>query len=309
MNRREKLLAVSVGLMVVLWGSTMGVSKYRQACEKNEKTLKKVLEDLKTAHKDEERGLLARNRLSELGRQSLPTDTDIAAVLYEDWLRVLLGNSGLEVADLTSKTSPGPHKRTQEIVFTVNATGSLAKLSNFLHGFYEAGHLHRISETTLAPEEESDLLKITLTIDALSLDNCKREDELSDRPNKIKQEPLEKSKADIVSRNLFVVYKPPVSQEQPAETQPSIAEDTIAAQAFVTGMTYGKSGWQMSVRMQDSGKIQFFREGDAIAIGSFTGSITKLDGRFAVVTIGNQQMRVRLGQSLSQAQPVADLAG
>ncbi|NOY42254.1 MAG: hypothetical protein GXP26_10505 [Planctomycetes bacterium] len=308
MNSREKLLVVGVGLLVLLWVSTKGVSNYRQACERNEKKLLDVQGDLTMARHADARGRRAQSRLSELGRLSLPTDTDIAVTLYETWLREQLGNSGLEVDDLSSKTGAGPHKRAQKIIFTVNAKGTLAELSSFLYGFYQAGHLHRISETSLMPEEGEDSLKITLAIEALSLDNCKREDSLTDRPSKAKLEPLEKIQVDIVSRDIFTVYNPPAAT-QTASTQLSIAEDAIAAQAFITSMTYGQGGWRMSVRMKDTGKIQFFREGDPIKFGSFAGNITKLDGRRAVVTIGNEQMQVRLGKSLSQAQPLADLAG
>ena len=307
MNRREKLLAVGVSLLVVLWGSTKGVSKYKEIAADNQKKLEKVHEDLDEAKLAAARGIRAQGRLNELGRLSLPTDTDIAVVLYEDWLREQLEKSELESGDLNSKTGPGPHKRVQQIVFTVHAKGTLAQLSTFLHGFYQAGHLHRISEATLTPVEDEDRLNITLTIDALSMENCKREDTLSDRPSKIALEPLEKYQAEIISRDIFAVYNPP-APEQPVTAQLTLAEDATAAQARITSMTNGKMGWQMSVRMQDTGKIHFFREGDSISIGNFTGSVTKLDGRHAVLAIGNEQLQVRLGQSLSQAQPLADLA-
>lgn len=311
MNRREKLLAVSVGLVVLLWGSSKGVTRFQETYKQNAKKLHNVKEDLLEAKQAARRGRRAQNRLNDLGQLSLPTDIDIAVTHYEDWLREQLEKSNLEVGNLNSKTGPGPHKRSQLIVFDVSAKGTLAELSSFLYGFYQAGHLHRISETTLAPleDEGEDELSISLTIDALSLDNCKREEELTDLPSKIKLEPLEKFQAEIIGRNIFAVYNPPASADDPANMQLSLAEDPIAAQAFISGMTRGQGGWQMSVRMQDSGKILFFREGDAIEIGTFVGNIAKLDGRYAVVTIGNEQMQVRLGQNLSQAQPLADLAG
>jgi hypothetical protein len=309
MNRREKLLAASIGLMVILFGSTKGVSKYQEAYRQNEKKLENVKEDLLEAKQAENRGLRAQNRLSDLGRLSLPTDIDIAVTHYEDWLRELLEKSNLEVGNLKSKTGSGPHKRSQLIDFDVSAQGTLAELSSFLHGFYQAGHLHRISETTLTPIEGEKALSIALTIEALSLDNCKREEDLTDRPSKIKLEPLDRIQVDIVGRNIFAVYNPPVTVVETPTVQFSLADDPVAAQALVSSMTRGQAGWQMSVRMKDSGKIHFFREGDPIAIGAFVGSITKLDGRFAIVTIGKERMQVRLGQNLSQAQPLADLAG
>ena len=65
----------------------------------------------------------------------------------------------------------------------------------------------------------------------------------------------------------------------------------------------------MSVHLRESDRMIYFQEGDDIKIGSFQGVIDKLDGRRAIVSIGEQRMQVLLGQNFSQAQPVSsDLA-
>jgi hypothetical protein len=87
-------------------------------------------------------------------------------------------------------------------------------------------------------------------------------------------------------------------------------DDTPAeeATAFVTGMMYGDGGWQMAVRMSDSGKMRYFRQGDSIEIGRFSGEIVELDGRRAIITRDEQLVQVHLGQNLGQAVALADQA-
>jgi len=299
MNSREKLLAIAVGTLAVLWAGTRGVDRFHEARDKNYRTLASVKKELGLAREANQRGRQAQSEIRKLARQSLPTDLDMAKSSYEDWLREQLIDSGLYLSELDDKSSGGGNKRFQEISFQISAQGSLSQLSNFLHHFYRAGHLHRISEANLAPNRDSEALDILLTIDALSLDDCKRSDTLTDRPSELELPPLEEIRQAIVGRNIFAAYRSTLLDGS-KENEP----DSLLAKARFTGATHGQGGWQMAVRMEDSGDLFFFREGDPIEIGRFAGQITKLNGRRAIVTLKNRQVVVRLGQYLSQAQPL-----
>lgn len=309
MNQREKLLGVGVALLAILWAATMGVDGFRKARERNYRDLKNARMELNLAREASERGLLAQNKLREWGRQSLPTDIDIAKSLYEDWLREQLTESGLYVSEINDQEPGGAKKRFQEVTFKIEAQGKLGELSDFLYRFYRAGQLHRISQANLKPTKSRDSISISLTINALSLDNCKRKDTLADRPSDQPLPPLEEIRQIIVDRNIFAVYSPPVPDSPSPGEQPTDSPDTEAAQARFTGMTYGKDGWQMAVHMTESGKVLFFREGDSIEIGRFVGQISKLEDRRAIVTLSNQRVMLTIGQYLTEAQPLADQAG
>ncbi|NOY28611.1 MAG: hypothetical protein GXP28_00110 [Planctomycetes bacterium] len=309
MNSREKILAMGVGALAVLWAGTMGVDAFRDARDKNDRTLANVKKTLDRAREANERGRQAQSEIRKMARLSLPTDLDMAKSSYEDWLREQLIDSGLYVSELDDKSSGGGNQRFQEISFQINAQGSLAQLSGFLYHFYRAGHLHRISEANLSPNRDSEDLDISLTIDALSLDDCKRNDSLTERPSELVLPPLEEVRQAIVGRNIFAVYRPAIL-EDPNGSEPLANEiESLLAKARFTGTTHGQDGWQMAVRIEGSGDLFFFREGDPIEIGRFEGQITKLDGRRVIVTLKNGQVLIRLGQYLSQAQPLADQAG
>ena len=63
--------------------------------------------------------------------------------------------------------------------FTVRGHVSLADLTQFLYDFYSAGHLQQIRQMTMKPVEHAGELDVNVTIEALSLPNADRKDQLS----------------------------------------------------------------------------------------------------------------------------------
>ncbi len=303
MNQREKLLVGAVGLLVILWGGTVGWDRYRAALTSNQNQQRSAEQQLSQARTTSARGLRAQRMLRGWRRQSLPTNLDIAKSLYQDWLRQQLVETGLVVRELTESTSRSAQKHFGQVTFVVNAQGTLDELTEFLYRFYQSNHLHRISAASLTPTTTRRSLTISLTIDALSLPDCPRSDQLAEGSSGLFSESLEEIRQEIVSRNVFVAYGLAESEQQVAESPDE------AAQAKITSMTRGEGGWQMTIRMGDSGRVRYFRQGDSIEIGRFSGEIVELDGRRAVVSRDDQRVLILLGQNLGQAVVISDQAG
>ncbi len=308
MNAREKYLAGAVAALVILWGGTVGWDRYQEALLRNENQQLAAEQELSQARAAAARGQRAQRLLADWRKQSLPTDLDIAKSLYQDWLRQQLIEAGLVVRELNENSSRSTQRHFNQATYVVNAQGALAELTDFLYRFYQSNHLHRISAATLTPTTTRRSLSVSLTVDALSLPDCRRTDRLAEGSSETLTEPLEKIRDLIVSRNVFLPYSPGGS-EGPSSRQVADNSDAEAAQAFITSMTYGEGGWQMSIRMRDSGRIRYFRQGDSIQIGHFSGKIVELDGRRAIVSSKSQKLVILLGQNLSQAQVLADQAG
>ncbi len=304
MNQREKLLVGAVGLLVILWGGTIGWGRYQAARMGNQNQQSSAEQQLSQARAASARGLRAQDMLRGWQRQSLPTNLDIAKSLYQDWLRQQLVEAGLTVRDLTESTSRSAQKHFSQVTFVVNAQGTLAELTDFLYRFYQSNHLHRISAATLTPTITRRALTVSLTIDALSLSECPRSDQLAEGSSDLFSESLEEIRQEIVSRNVFVAY----GIDKPSEQQVAESPDE-AAQAKITGMTRGEGGWQMTIRMGDSGRVRYFRQGDSIEIGRFSGEIVELDGRRAVVSRDDRRVQILLGQNLEQAVVISEEAG
>jgi hypothetical protein len=302
MTQREKILAGAVGLMVVTWFGSAALTRYRDAVESNRAKLRAAEQQVSQARTAKLRGQRALTKLRRWQKQSLPTNTDIANSLYQDWLQKQLTEAGLKVADIKSSAAlRGPNDRTQQFTFAVTASGQLSQLVDFLSRFYRAGHLQRISRASLAHAKEGSDLAISLTVAAMSLRDSPRADTLSDLESQLPLPPLDELRAAIAKRELFSPFRDTKHASKPPANE--------ADQAFVSGMTLGAEGWQMSVRLQDSGRMLYFRAGDSIQIGTFTGKVSEIDGRRAIVEQDGNQMQVQLGQSLGQAQPVAQQAG
>lgn len=303
MTQREKILAGTVGMIAVLWVGSSGLTRYRDAVEANRSELRKAEQEVSQARTAKLRGQRAMTKLRRWQKQSLPTNADIANSLYQDWLQKQMTEAGLKVADIKSSTGlRGGNDRTQEFTYVVTASGQMSQLVDFLSRFYQAGHLQRISRASLAPAKEGNDLSITLTVDALSMRDSPRTDTLSDLKSDLKLPPLKELQAAIAKRDLFAPFKD-------TKAVASKPQENEADQAFISGMGQGDGGWYMSIRMKDSGKMMYFRAGDSIQIGKFTGKVSEIDGRRAIVEQEGNRLQIFLGQSLGQAQPVAQQAG
>lgn len=300
MNQREKLLVGAVGLLVILWGGTVGWGRYQAALTSNQNQQSSAEQQLSEARTASDRGLQAQRMLRGWRRQSLPTNLDIAKSLYQDWLRKQLIEAGLTVRELTENTSRSAQKHFSQVTFVVNAQGTLDELTEFLYRFYQSDHLHRISAATLTPTTTRRALTVALTIDALSLPDSPRSDQLAEGSSDLFSESLEEFRQEIVSRNVFVAY----GVAEPSEQQ--VAE---AAKAFITSLTEGEGGWQMAIRMSDSGKVSYFRVGDEIQIGQFTGRVEAIDGRRVIVSQEEKRVQIFGGKNLGQAVVISEEAG
>jgi hypothetical protein len=300
MTHREKTLGLAVAAAGVLWFGTHGVERYKAAVERSENLQFEAERQLDDANFAVERGQRARHQLNKWRRRSLPINRDVAESLYQDWLRSQLTAAGLTVKDLADKSALNRRPEYTELSASIDAEGTLAQLSDFLHAFYSAPHLHRISGATLTPAKEAGKLTIAFTIDALILPDCERTDALADRPPQELPKSADDFRKSLESRNLFVAYTPK------SAGQASAGPDGDAADAKLSGMVYGERGWRMSVLKQKSSEVSHYYEGDSIKIGRFEGKIIDIDGphRRAVIETPTGRVELRLSQTFDKATPV-----
>ena len=298
MTQREKTLGLAVAAAGVLWFGTQGVQRYQAAVERNENLQFEAERQLDDANFAVERGQRARHQLNKWRRRSLPTNRDVAESLYQDWLRAQLAVAGLTVKELADKSALNRRPEYTELSESIDAEGTLAQLSGFLHAFYSAPHLHRISAATLSPAKEGGKLTISLTVDALILPECDRTDALADRPPQELPKSADDFRKSLEGRNLFVAYTP--------QADGNATADRDAADARLSGMVYGDRGWRMSVLKQKSSEVSHYHEGDSIKIGRFEGKVIEIDGphRRAVFETPAGRVEVRLSQTFDKATPV-----
>ncbi len=302
MNQREKRLMAAVAALLVLWGASRGLTRYRDAVTESEDRQIAAEQSLGEAKTELARSERAISRLRDWLRRSLPTDADVARSLYQDWLQAELSGASVEVDEIndTSSNVAGEHYR--QLTFTVSAGGSLKAWTDFFAAFQSAPHLHRVSFASLEPDRDNPSeLRGSVTVDALLLNGSRREDRLSEAEVEVDREAVRADAELIVSRDLFAPFR---SEAEAANEEEGLAagEDDPSSKALVTAMTYGRGGWSMTVRREDTGEVLVFREGDRVKIGSVRGRLVEVDGRRATLRSRRGQRVLSLGGRLSEAE-------
>jgi hypothetical protein len=298
MTHREKVLAGAVAAAGVLWFGTQGLSRYRDALERNEAQQIEAEQALSEAKAAAARGQNARRQLNRWVRQSLPTNREVAESLYQDWLRDQLKGAGLEITQLSDRSASSRNAQYGEVGLEYRGSGTLEQLADFLYRFYSAVHLHRISSATIAAADGGKKLDLTLTVDALILPDADRTDKLAEGEPRKLADTLEALRGRLVGRNLFVAYTPK------ADGSAAGAKDEAAAKAKFSMSDYSDRGWRMGVRTEDSGEMKYFFLGDEIEVGKLKGKIVEIEDKRAVIETDKGRLEVRIGQNFSEAVPV-----
>ena len=224
--------------------------------------------------------------------RSLPRVSNDARSQYSFWLLELLQYSGFEnnrINDNSRTLIPlGADYR-----FSVQCTGSLSQLSQFLFEFYYAPFLHRIATMTLVPiEGNADKLSLSMIISVLAL------------------QPRQTNDPYPTMNQIPTGWYPRLASNDPASYQ-VVAERNLlqtakggidrAEYAFLTAIIHfdnQKEVW-FSVRTDDS--IIKARLGDSISVGSFSGKIVEIFDQDIVLDRGGTRWLLTTGESLKEA--------
>jgi hypothetical protein len=292
------MLTGAVAVAALAFVGSKGVTRYRDALDRNNAQKIEAEQALSEAKVAVARGEHARRQLNEWAERSLPKDRDIAESLYEDWLRAQITGAGLELTQLSDRSAAGRNAQYSELTLEYRGSGTLEQLADFLYRFYSAPHLQRISAATITGADGGKKLNLTMTISALILPNATRVDKLADGEPRKLAGTLDEFRKRLTSRNLFVAYTPKGNSEQ-------AKKDEAGAKNMVSMFTYGLDGWMMWVKNEDSKEVKHFVKGDDVEYGKVKGKIVEVGDRRAVIETDNGRMEVRLGQKFSEAVPVA----
>jgi hypothetical protein len=295
MTSRERTLIGAVGAAGLLWFGTQGLSRYREAVDRNATVQLEAERSLSEARAAELRGQRARKQVNEWRSRSLPTNREVAESLYQDWLREQVVAAGMTVTQIADKSGSARNPQFGEVAVEVRAEGSLAQLVEFLHRFYSGPHLHRISSATLTTADGGQKLTFGMTATALILPDAKRTDTLAEGdPQPIDGvKSLDDVRKRLTDRNLFAAYAAKTDGGQKSA-------DNTAAEAEFSATVYGSDGWQAWVRNKSSGAVSRFEKGDAIEFGALKGKVVELESRRMVIETDKGRVELREGQNFSQ---------
>lgn len=289
--RRTLLIAALAIAAIAVAGDRLGwksaftgpLDKRKQARQRLEKRLKAGSEALAEAR-------AALKQLEVWQRRALPSDPQVARSLYQAWLLELVGRVGLANHSVDAGEPRNRGGLVYPIAFTVQGRGTLQQLTELLHEFYSAGHLHQIQSLVMTPVGRRDLLDLSISIETLALAGADRKDRLStEKSTKLACASLEDYDV-IADRNLF------------GTTGPADPTDYT----YLTGIHYlngePEEAWFTLWTAEDPERaVLKLPIGASLQIGQFSGTVVRIDRDDVVLEADGQRWLVGIGESLAQA--------
>ncbi len=321
LQKREKVLAATTGVLLVVL-----VAVWLVVVGESPATLRAKHDDLldEVAEKQRQSRPLAQltEELRRRERRSLPTDRQAAWALYKQWLletvvdRVEFGNANISPKSGISR--PGIYTT---LKFTVEMNGTLEKLTRFLHEFYSASHLHKISSLSINPIDGSSEFKLDVTIEALILPGADRRNKLSTEPgNRLKLSSLQDYQDAILSRKmdenrvdrpaastargLFASYAPPPEPkrvrvpQRRSEPQPKPPVFDLTKYTYVTAYVSVDGKSEVWLEIRPTGETKKVKEGERFEIGRVRCKILRIGSRQVEITLDGERRLIGFQESL-----------
>jgi hypothetical protein len=297
MTPRTKWLLLA-GLMVL--GLYLGDSVYRGWIEEPNQRLNSQLDAVtKKIRESKDEQLVAQKivkRLDAYASRALPYNPQLARSLYQEWLLNLVETHAISAAavdaaqpvavDVRSRTKKGKRQTIgHRIAYTLRGQATLAKLTDFLYDFRQAGHLQKIRSLALNPIGSEGELDISLSIEVLSLVSSPSQDQLSDWWALDGANPARSAYAELVSRNLFARGF-------------SKALFDIELKAITTNRDGQSEAW---FSIDSRGTIQTLTAGRQVAAALHDISVVEVLPDRVLVHVNQDPVWIKLGQSIGEA--------
>ena len=204
MNQREKMLAIAVGALLVLGACLYVWTRINNMFADRQRQITQLEKEIHDREMIVQRGMRATQRIGDYEQRSLPPDRDVAQSRYQNWLfETAEKHVGFENVIIKATGSATASDVYQRLSFTLSGDGSIAQLTQFLYRFYSVNYLHRIHSLRVQTSKGSRKLRLTFTIEALSLPGAPKRDQLTAEPSNRLAASLPEYQQAIVGRNLF----------------------------------------------------------------------------------------------------------
>jgi hypothetical protein len=302
LNKREKIYAALFGALAIvvlycIWPSSQeSLADLRKICEDKQKDVAKKQSELLEAQK-------AKARLTAWQARSLPTtDPKETALQYNGWLSALAFRYFKEV-NVDSQQEPKQNAKKVYTLFsyTIKCQGTLGELVQFLHGFYSAAHLHKICSINFTPQKNSNVLKLDIRIEALSLPGSKQTDKLStEKSNRLKLASVDEYKKPIADRNFFAVYKPSQGQrvDPPPRGPTQPARINPLQFSYLTAIIEADGIPEAWLFERTTGETVRVHEGEEFTIGKVKAKVNRIGLTDIEIEINGKTLTVGYGNNL-----------
>ena len=294
LKNRKKLLYFAAAVVGIAFCGDQAYSRFYEqpmaAIQRNRTALRKKIGRRNREFAETKSKL---SHLANLQQRSLPADLELARSKYQAWLLKLIEHAQWQTPNIDSSDPVSHRGLYHRLTFMVRGRGSLAQVTQFLHEFYEVGHLHQIRSLTLSPVASVEKLDVAMTIDALVLAGAANEQELSAITSSgLISSPLNDYQI-IAQRNLFLAGSG------------ALLAKGIVLSAMTSDAVGNEQAW-FSVKPSSATRVVGI--GESFRIESLTVRLVELRDQQAVVEIDGTIKTLSVGQSLAEAAPAQPAA-
>lgn len=288
MQKREKILAAVVGLLLVAVGGNWLFERTLQGpLEEKRATVERLKREIDGKTDQLRQARQAGRLLDEWNKQSLPSDEKRANQVYTAWLLELVERAGFDQPKVDSVKQVRKQGIYNELWFSVAGRVTLDELTRFLYDFYRVDHLHQIERLSISPVRGSQELDVTLSIAALALPGADRKDTLTKRISTRLASAALADYLPLVERNVF--------------GEGGGSGFDAADFAVLTAINYvdGRAEAWFHVRTTDQ-RLKL-AQGERFEVGQFRGVIAEIDAPDVIIESGDERWLLTLGESLPNA--------
>lgn len=298
MNQRTRLLLIAMSAVGLLWTGDYGYRTLIEGPSSDRmgqiRSLDKKINQARESIVENDGAIEV---LDELERLSLPYDPELARARYQDWLLGLVQSVDLKSAsvDAGKPTSVSikdldtrkPKEIFLKYTFSLRGRGTLQQVSRFLHHFYQAGHLHKISSMTLNPILGGRMIDFSASIEALGLNRCGRKEELSGESVQRLASSNFTDYQSISRRNLFARH----------------GDDTLS-EIILSAITIASNGTAQAWFAIGEGPTQVLKRGESLDIPAHMIEVIDIVAGQVLLDVNGRVVTLKAGESIEPKEEV-----
>jgi hypothetical protein len=278
MNRREKILAASAGIVAVFFVTYLAINRvFLMPAAQRFNRANELMEQIDRARAEKAKEPSYKARLKELAGRAFGTDPLRVSERVRARLTDLLAKSGLDTEHLTLKPvvgarAPGIYR---EVGWLIQVRGRVSRVVDFLYLVTREPHLHRIDNLIITPVRGEDEVELqakygTLVLEPKVVQNLETDTVETEITRAALAEPERKQYDVIASRAFFRPYvpapkkesRPPPQSEPPREKPSSPPPPPPAGQYRVVSLSSLGGSPEVVVRETRSGALARYKPGE-----------------------------------------------
>jgi hypothetical protein len=204
MTSRERILAIAVGALAVVVGGIFIYFWMSGALDLRRSQIVSLQKKLADQKRLVTQTTAAKAKIEAAKKRSLPPQKELARTLYQDWLFDRVHDAGIADPKVAHTTDVVERDLYTAFTFTISGKGTLPQVVGLLYELHSVDYLQRISRLSLRPLKDSKQLALSITLEAVSMQDAPQVSELAARPaKKLTLDSREDYVKIIGDRNLF----------------------------------------------------------------------------------------------------------